>query len=78
MDTEKMSLIVNTLGYLLDLSGLGITLLNSPKISYGMFMRNSNNPTPEEKKKERRIKIGYWLIFIGLTLQMSQAFIKYI
>jgi len=51
---------------------------SSPKKSWdqsGMFISDSNSPTPDELKKDRQFKklfrIGFALLFFGLSIQAS-------
>ena len=69
-----MIALMSSLGYTLEIIGLIITLSNAPKQVYGMYMRNSNDPTPSEVKKERNIKLGYGLIIGGTIIQMISGF----
>ena len=68
--------ILNTIGYLLEIGGFALNYYNTEKILPGMWMRNSNALTPEEKRKQKLIKRAFGLVIFGSVLQMISPFFK--
>lgn len=73
---DKQFQILYTIGFILELTGIVLTFLFSPKLLYGMYMRDNNQPTKKEKRNERIIKFSFWLIVIGGFAQLTESVIS--
>lgn len=74
----SLSKILITSGLLLDILGVIIMYLNSPKISFDTALYNQENHealNKKARKNHRNTKIGLFIIGFGFTLQLIAVFL---
>lgn len=75
MDT---SLMINSIGLIIDIIGAAIMFFNSQKVEYGSsFISNQRlqELSLKAKKKNKNASIGILLLLIGFILQLFAAWI---
>jgi hypothetical protein len=69
--------LLDLLALLIQITGTVIMFFNAPKNKpEGTFIRASNPDYETPKKRERRIKWGFFLLAIGFAIQLVSLIIK--
>ncbi len=67
----KINVILNALGLILDILG---ALLMFEKINVALFVYNESEVSEVNKRKNRKINGGIWLLISGFFLQLLALF----
>ncbi len=73
-----LSLIINSVGLLLDIAGALLMYFNSKPVSYATYLYSNKELKAfsiKSKKMNKRVKLGAFLLFIGFVLQLFASWL---